>query len=55
MKILNIIASILGIIAFITIIALHVYEIYRSKKMYDEMSFKVKDLKRKLKDIDGNA
>lgn len=54
MKTLNIITGILSIIAFIAIIALHIYEIYRSKKMYDEMSFKVKDLKRKLKDIDGN-
>ena len=51
---MNIVAIILGIIAFITIIASHIYEIYRSKKIYDEMDFEVKDFKKKLKDIDGN-
>lgn len=51
---MNIIAITLGIIAFIMIIASNVYEIYRSKKIYDEMDFEVREFKKKLKDIDGN-
>ena len=54
MKTLNIIAYILGIIAFITIITEHIYELYRCKKIYNEMDFEVKEFKRKLKDKDGN-
>ena len=53
MKILNIIAIILGIIAFITIIAEQIYELYRCKKIYNEIDFEVKEFKKKLKDKDG--
>lgn len=54
MKILNIIAIILGIVAFILIIAKQIYELYRCKKIYNEMDFEVKEFKKKLKDKDGN-
>lgn len=54
MKILNIIAIILGIVAFILIIAKQIYELYRYKKIYNEIDFEVKEFKKKLKDKDGN-
>ena len=54
MKIMNIIVIILGVVAFILIIAENIYELYRCKKMYDEMDLEVKEFKKKLKDKDGN-
>lgn len=54
MKILNIITIILSIVAFILIIAAQIYELYRCKKIYNEMDFEAKEFKKKLKDKDGN-
>lgn len=54
MQIMNIITCILCIIAFITIIAEQIYELYRCKKIYNELDFEVKEFKGKLKDKDGN-